>query len=101
MIKLFVGLGNPGNKYENTRHNLGFMVLDEIAENKRLEFKTWSDMADISFYDYDGAKIALLKPAMFMNNSGIAVSNFARYYKINADEIFVFYDDFSIALGEF
>ncbi|MCL2484653.1 MAG: aminoacyl-tRNA hydrolase [Endomicrobia bacterium] len=101
MIKLFVGLGNPGSKYENTRHNLGFMVLDEIAKNKRLEFKTWSDMADISFYDYDGVKIALLKPMTFMNNSGIAVSNFARYYKINADEIFVFYDDFAIPLGEF
>ncbi|MDR1696010.1 MAG: aminoacyl-tRNA hydrolase [Endomicrobium sp.] len=101
MIKLFVGLGNPGNKYENTRHNLGFIVLDEIAESKRLEFKTWSDMADISFYDSDAGKIALLKPATFMNNSGIAVSNFARYYKINPDEIFVFYDDFSIGLGEF
>jgi len=101
MIKLFIGLGNPGNKYENTRHNFGFMALDAIAQAKNLEFKNRDNMADISFYDADNGKVALLKPVTFMNLSGEAVSSVAKYYKINTEEIFVFYDDFSIPLGEY
>lgn len=101
MIKLFVGLGNPGSKYENTRHNFGFMVLDEIAKEKGLEFKTYNDTAVISFYEGSDVKVALIKPMEFMNNSGLSVADFARYYKIKPEEIFVFYDDFSIPLGEY
>ncbi|MDR3256907.1 MAG: aminoacyl-tRNA hydrolase [Endomicrobium sp.] len=100
-IKLFVGLGNPGQKYENARHNLGFIVLDEIASSKYLDFKTWSNVADISFYEEANCKKWLLKPITFMNLSGIAVSSFARYHKIEPEEIFVFYDDFSVLLGEY
>jgi PTH1 family peptidyl-tRNA hydrolase len=99
-IKLFVGLGNPGHKYKNTRHNLGFMVLDSIALAKGLEFKNWNNVADISFYEVSSiGKVWLLKPATFMNFSGDAVSFFAKYYKIRTEEIVVCYDDFSIPLG--
>ncbi|MDR1926367.1 MAG: aminoacyl-tRNA hydrolase [Endomicrobium sp.] len=101
-IKLFVGLGNPGEKYENTRHNLGFLVLDKIATSKHFEFMTWRDMASVSFcsgFDYN--KIWLLKPITFMNISGAVVAAFAKYYKISPEEIFIFYDDFSIPLGEY
>jgi PTH1 family peptidyl-tRNA hydrolase len=101
MIKLFAGLGNPGKEYENTRHNFGFKALDAIAEAKRLEFKSWNNMADISFYSLNGEKIHLLKPGTFMNLSGLPLSAFMRYYKISPEEIFVFYDDFSIPLGDF
>ncbi|GHT38976.1 peptidyl-tRNA hydrolase [Endomicrobiia bacterium] len=100
-IKLFVGLGNPGQKYENTRHNFGFIVLDEIATSKYLKFKNWNNMADVSFCDDPNGKIWLLKPMGFMNLSGISVSAFAKYYKIDPEEIFVFYDDFSIPIGEY
>jgi PTH1 family peptidyl-tRNA hydrolase len=100
-IKLFVGLGNPGDKYKNTRHNFGFMALDAIAKSKRLEFKNKDNMEDISFYESPNCKIILLKPMTFMNLSGTPVAATARYYKINPEEIFVFYDDFSIPLGEF
>jgi PTH1 family peptidyl-tRNA hydrolase len=100
-IKLFVGLGNPGHKYENTRHNLGFIVLDSIALAKGLEFKNWDNMADISFYEPCGSKVWLLKPTTFMNLSGYAVSSFAKYYKIGPEEIVVGYDDFSIPLGQY
>lgn len=100
-IKLFAGLGNPGKKYERTRHNLGFMALDAIAQAKSLEFKNWDNMADISFYETEGDKVFLIKPLTYMNLSGGSISSFARYYKINPEEIFVFYDDFSIPLGEF
>ena len=99
-IKLFVGLGNPGHKYKNTRHNLGFMVLDSIALAKGLEFKNWDNVADISFYEGSSiGKVWLLKPTTFMNLSGDAVSSFAKYYKISTEEIVVCYDDFSIPLG--
>lgn len=100
-IKLYAGLGNPGYKYENTRHNFGFMALDAIAQAKRLEFKNWSNMADISFYETGKGKVWLIKPATFMNNSGVPLSAFAKYYKIKPEEIFVYYDDFSIPLGEY
>jgi PTH1 family peptidyl-tRNA hydrolase len=98
-IKLFVGLGNPGHKYENTRHNLGFMALDSIALAKGLEFKNWDNVADISFYETSSGKAWLLKPTTFMNLSGDAVSSFAKYYKISAEEIVVCCDDFSIPIG--
>ena len=100
-IKLFVGLGNPGRKYEGTRHNLGFIVLDEIAMSKRLEFKTWENMADISSCNCFNGKVWLLKPTTFMNLSGTAIASFARYHKIDPEEIFVFYDDFSIPFGKY
>jgi PTH1 family peptidyl-tRNA hydrolase len=100
-IKLFVGLGNPGQEYKNTRHNFGFIVLDEIALAKRLEFKNWGNIADVSFCDCPKGKIWLLKPTTFMNFSGNSVSAFAKYYKIDPEEIFVFYDDFSISVGQY
>jgi PTH1 family peptidyl-tRNA hydrolase len=98
-IKLFIGLGNPGQKYENTRHNLGFIVLDEIAALKGLSFKMWKDTADVSFYEESDFRVWFLKPVVFMNLSGVAVSYFTKYYKIKPEEIFVFYDDFLIPLG--
>ena len=99
-IKLFVGLGNPGHKYKNTHHNLGFMVLDSIALAKGLEFKNWDNVADISFYKVSSiGKVWLLKPTTFMNLSGNAISSFAKYYKISTEEIVICYDDFSIPLG--
>lgn len=99
-IKLFVGLGNPGHKYKNTRHNLGFMVLDSIALAKGLEFKNWDNVADISFYEGSSiGRVWLLKPTTFMNLSGDAVSSFAKHYKISTEEIVICYDDFSIPLG--
>jgi len=99
-IKLFIGLGNPGREYENTLHNMGFVALDGIAKSKQLEFKVWNN-ALVSFYEGINGKIYLLKPMTFMNCSGEAVYSFLRYYKIFPEEIFVFYDDFSIPLGEY
>jgi PTH1 family peptidyl-tRNA hydrolase len=101
MIKLFAGLGNPGDKYKNTRHNFGFMALDAIAQSKSLEFKNWENMADISFYEAEDGKVLLVKPMTFMNLSGVPVSALARYYKIKPEEVFVFYDDFAVPLGEY
>jgi PTH1 family peptidyl-tRNA hydrolase len=100
-IKLFVGLGNPGQKYANTRHNMGFVILDEIAITKHLNFKPWRGVASVSFYKGLNYKGWLLKPITFMNLSGIAVSSFTKCYKVDPEEIFVFCDDFSISLGKY
>ncbi|MDR1942008.1 MAG: aminoacyl-tRNA hydrolase, partial [Endomicrobium sp.] len=92
---------NPGQEYKNTRHNFGFKALDLIAESKGISFKNWENAADISFYEAPDGKVFLIKPMTFMNLSGGPVCAFAKYYKIKPEEIFVFYDDFSIPLGEF
>jgi PTH1 family peptidyl-tRNA hydrolase len=101
-IRLFVGLGNPEDKYKNTRHNFGFEVLDAIAKDKNIAYKKWNDVAGISVYDGGLAKkVFLLKPMTYMNNSGDPISAFMKYHKISPQEIFVFYDDLSIPIGKF
>lgn len=100
-IRLFVGIGNPGGEYKNTRHNFGFEVIDAIAESKGLSFKNYENTAGIALYEHENGKTHLLKPLTFMNNSGYPLSSFMNYFKIAPHEIFVFYDDFAIPLGEF
>ncbi|MDR0977470.1 MAG: aminoacyl-tRNA hydrolase [Endomicrobium sp.] len=100
-IKVFVGLGNPGQRYENTRHNFGFITLDFIASAKNLKFKNWKGMADICFYETAESRVWLLKPITFMNLSGKAVLSFTQYYKIEPEEIVVYYDDLTLPLGKY
>lgn len=83
-MKLIVGLGNPGSKYEKTRHNLGFMVIDFLIENEQ----------------FDSKKVKLIKPQTFMNNSGQAVKEITDYYKIDVKDIVVIHDDIDLPLGE-
>jgi peptidyl-tRNA hydrolase, PTH1 family len=102
---LIVGLGNPGKKYEHTRHNVGFMVLDRLRERHiRFEFPDWREdkkfQADITGSLLHNQKIILAKPTTFMNNSGEAVRNIASYYQIPSDKIIIVHDDKDINLGE-
>jgi len=94
-VKLFVGLGNPGEKYKNTRHNFGFRALDFITESLGAKWKT-GNMADISL----AGNASFIKPMTYMNLSGEPLTAFMKYYKITPDEILVFYDDFSIPFGQ-
>lgn len=96
---IIVGLGNPGTKYENTRHNAGFMALDTLAEDigaevKRLKFKSLT--ADVSI---NGVHCLLMKPTTFMNNSGEAVVEALNFYKLKTDRLLVIYDDISMDVG--
>jgi len=96
-MKLFVGLGNPGAKYAMNRHNIGFMALERIARDHA--FGPWkkkfhSLAAD---GDIDGEKILLLKPETFMNDSGRAVQDAARFLKIGLSDIIVFHDELDLA----
>ena len=100
-IKFVVGLGNPGEKYSNTRHNFGFRAVDKIAEQESLSWKNWNDMASITFYKRNDKNILIAKPMTFMNNSGFPVVGLLKYYKITAQEMLVLYDDYSIPVGEY
>lgn len=92
---LIVGLGNPGDKYARTRHNSGFMVVDTLARQMALNWKPSKFHADIA----ENGRNCLVKPQTFMNLSGIAVSEMARYYKIPSDQVIVVHDDLDIPLG--
>ena len=100
-IKFVVGLGNPGEKYSNTRHNFGFRAVDKIAEQENLSWRNWNDMASITFYKRNDNNVLMAKPMTFMNNSGFPIVALLKYYKITPQEMLVLYDDYSIPVGEY
>jgi PTH1 family peptidyl-tRNA hydrolase len=95
-MRLFVGLGNPGGKYANNRHNIGFMAVDEIA--RRHGFGPWRRRfhGETSDGTLDGEKVVLLKPATYMNESGNAVQEAAKFFKLSAGDITVFQDELEL-----
>jgi PTH1 family peptidyl-tRNA hydrolase len=97
MIKMVVGLGNPGTKYEYTRHNAGFLTLDRLAELRETSWKNWHSCAEIS--RLSSPDVILVKPQTYMNNSGLAVKSLSDYFHIAPEEILVVVDDFSLPLG--
>jgi PTH1 family peptidyl-tRNA hydrolase len=108
-MKLIVGLGNPGKKYEKTRHNLGFMALEHFLKDFALSKATsWedsskfkSDIAQLEWQPKHGylEKIILVKPKTFMNNSGLAVSILVNFYKIPTADIWIVHDDIDLPIG--
>ncbi len=102
MIKLIVGLGNPGEKYEKTRHNIGFDVVDIIADNWQLD---WRKNSRFKGNYGEGSvprvgKIHLLKPLTYMNDSGQAVRAVCDWYKFSPDSILIIYDDLDLPVGK-
>lgn len=94
---MVVGLGNPGSKYERTRHNVGFLVVDELA--RRLGIENWKTK-DAARQAYDSArKIVLVQPQSFMNNSGVPVRILASWYRTPPESLLVIYDDMDLAFG--
>jgi PTH1 family peptidyl-tRNA hydrolase len=99
-LKIIVGLGNPGRKYEQTPHNIGFAVIDELADimscalKKSLRFNAF-----LGKTVWNGKKVLLIKPQTYMNNSGEAVGSVVRYQKVDASEIVVVSDDADLELG--
>ena len=94
MKYLIIGLGNPGEKYENNRHNIGFKVLDKLASLSNISFST-DKLADVSVLKHKGRQLILLKPNTFMNLSGKAVNYWMQKEKVSADNILVVSDDIS------
>ena len=98
-MKLVVGLGNPGPKYETTRHNAGFLALDYLVDEFKAkgpqtiqEGQTW--LADVA-----GEKVILLKPLTFMNNSGKCVAPLFRFYKLKPEDLIVIHDDLDLKIN--
>ena len=97
---LLVGLGNPGSKYAGNRHNVGFKAVDEIHRRFRFASYRVKFEGDIADGDIDGVKVLLLKPSTFMNESGRSVGAACRFYKIDAEDVFVLHDELDIVLGK-
>lgn len=100
---LIVGLGNPGSKYEGTRHNMGFMVADVLSERWSISFSDHKGLSKLGkgVMNLDGksAKFFLAKPLTFMNDSGAAVSSISSYYQIETDHIVIIHDDVDLDFG--
>lgn len=92
-VFLIAGLGNPGKQYTETRHNIGFMVLDMLAKHLGAEFRRMQSQAMVTQTQYQDHKLILAKPRTFMNNSGQAVGALARFYKVPFENMLVIYDD--------
>ncbi len=96
---IIAGLGNPGSKYDNTRHNVGFIVLDALAQGLGFTFGAEKWQAHARKVTLWGAQIVFLKPTTFMNLSGQAVSRYADFYKVPVDHILVIHDDLDMCSG--
>ena len=97
---VIVGLGNPGKKYENTRHNAGFMAIDAIADKYGISVKEKKHKALCGSGVIEGQKVLLVKPETYMNLSGESIGDIMNFYKLDPEEeMLVIYDDISLALG--
>lgn len=100
-MKLIVGLGNPGREYNNTRHNIGFMCIDKIAEHFKLDFSLNKFNGSYAQINYKGEKIILLKPEKYMNLSGEVIRDFVNYFKIDIEDILIICDDLDTKVGTY
>ena len=97
---LIVGLGNPGEKYANTRHNMGFLTVDLLAEKTGVKLNKVKFKAAYNIMSFAGCKCLVMKPQTYMNLSGEAVREAVQFYKIPADRVLVIYDDISLPVGK-
>ncbi len=97
-MKFIVGLGNIGDQYKETRHNLGFLVIDELEKRWSLSFKHEAS-ASYATHFINGEKVIIAKPSLFMNNSGKVIKGMLDYFKIDEEDLIVFVDDKDIAMG--
>ncbi len=98
MLRAIIGLGNPGDRYAKTRHNAGFMVIDELAQRWQVSFKPGK--GNYIFAKSTQQDTILMKPTTYMNNSGQAVRHLVDYYKISTEDCMIVYDDLDILFPE-
>ena len=99
-MKIIVGLGNPGKEYENTRHNSGFKVMDEIAKECGVSIEQKKFKALIATTRIGGEQVMLMKPQTYMNNSGEALIEAVKFYHVDVEDILVIYDDMDMPVGK-
>lgn len=98
-MKLIVGLGNPGIEYNNTRHNVGFELLDYICKKQNIDFTKEQFNAKYAVTRIDGERILMIKPLSYMNLSGGVVKKFVDYFKLSPEDILVIQDDLDMPIG--
>ena len=96
---LIVGLGNPGEEYENTPHNLGFMVIDRLAESHAIRVRRKENTSLVGLGEIGGKRVALAKPQTYMNLSGPAVNGLLERYELKPDRLIVVYDELDLPWG--
>lgn len=99
-MKIIVGLGNPGREYENTRHNIGFMVVDKLSKELGPHAPVWEDNQKHKALVTKMGDVVLVKPLTFMNASGYAVSSIMKFYKAKPEDIWIIHDDLDLPLGK-
>jgi PTH1 family peptidyl-tRNA hydrolase len=101
-MKIIIGLGNPGKRYENTRHNIGFLVIDKFTkENNFPDFKSLKKFnAQVSERILNGEKIIIVKPETYMNESGKSIKKLMDFYKLKAEEFIIIHDDIDLLEGK-
>ncbi|MBM7606567.1 PTH1 family peptidyl-tRNA hydrolase [Metabacillus crassostreae] len=99
-MKLIIGLGNPGRQYEKTRHNVGFMVIDKLADNLSIPLDRQKFNGTYGIGHISGEKVILLKPLTYMNLSGECIRPLMEFYEITEEEIVVVYDDLDLPVGK-
>jgi peptidyl-tRNA hydrolase, PTH1 family len=98
-VRIVVGIGNPGKRYENTRHNIGFLILNQFAEKNKISFTPSKADYYFSEGEIDGSTFVLIKPATYVNNSGLAVTQALEYYSTGLNDLLVVVDDINLATG--
>ena len=98
-MKMIVGLGNPGRKYKGSRHNLGFMVIDDLCNLLKVSLDQKKFKAEYGIFRVDEKKVMIVKPLTFMNLCGEAVAPLLGYYKLNLEDLVVIYDDLDLPCG--
>lgn len=99
-MKVIAGLGNPGSKYEETRHNVGFKVIDQLSESLSIPLNKQKFNGLYGIGEVNGHKICLLKPLTYMNRSGDSIIPLMKYYKVDRDDLLVIYDDLDTVPGK-
>ena len=100
-MRILCGLGNPGREYEQNRHNIGFMVLEALAARWKLSFSSRKFDGELAQGSFAGEKLLLLKPQTYYNETGRAVGEAARFFKLKPAEVIVFHDEIDLAPGRF
>lgn len=98
-MKLIVGLGNPGDRFDGTRHNAGFETIDILCDELNVKLNNAKFHSQFGYTSYNGDKLYLMKPMTYMNESGIAIREFMSYYKLNINDLIVIVDDIDISFA--
>jgi PTH1 family peptidyl-tRNA hydrolase len=99
-MKVIIGLGNPGREYTNTRHNIGFMAIDHLAQELGAAIPVWEKSEKNQVLTVKAGDVLMVKPQTFMNNSGEAVRKLMQFYKLNPADIWIVHDDMDLPLGK-